>query len=80
MAILNGVLDIAVTATVPAPTYFMQIFGMKTTVNVKWIGNRVSALYCDDPGPRYIVINEHPHQSDSVPGNGVGNPAIHYQF
>jgi hypothetical protein len=26
----NGVLDISVTASVPAPTYFMQIFGIKT--------------------------------------------------
>lgn len=26
----NGILDIAVTASVPAPTYFMQIFGVKT--------------------------------------------------
>lgn len=26
----NGILDIAVTASVPAPTYFMQIFGIKT--------------------------------------------------
>jgi hypothetical protein len=33
----NGVLDIAVTATVPAPTYFMQLFGM-TTVNVSGSG------------------------------------------
>ena len=26
----NGILDIAVNASVPAPTYFMQIFGIKT--------------------------------------------------
>jgi Mg-chelatase subunit ChlD len=33
----NGILDIAVTATVPAPTYFMNIFGV-TTVNVSAAG------------------------------------------
>jgi Flp pilus assembly protein TadG len=33
----NGVLDIAVNVSVPAPTYFMQLFGM-TTVNVSGSG------------------------------------------
>src|SRR5271167_2677268 len=33
----NGILDIAVNASVPAPTYFMQIFGIKT-VNVSGAG------------------------------------------
>lgn len=33
----NGILDIAVSASVPAPTYFMQIFGIKT-VNVSGTG------------------------------------------
>lgn len=33
----NGILDIAVNASVPAPTYFMQIFGIKT-VNVSGSG------------------------------------------
>jgi Flp pilus assembly protein TadG len=33
----NGILDIAVNASVPAPTYFMQIFGIKT-VNVSGTG------------------------------------------
>jgi Flp pilus assembly protein TadG len=33
----NGILDIAVNASVPAPTYFMQIFGIKT-VNVTGTG------------------------------------------
>jgi Flp pilus assembly protein TadG len=33
----NGILDIAVSATVPAPTYFMQIFGV-TTVTVSGSG------------------------------------------
>jgi hypothetical protein len=33
----NGILDIAVTASVPAPTYFMQIFGVYT-VNVSSTG------------------------------------------
>ncbi|HTB15937.1 MAG TPA: vWA domain-containing protein [Bryobacteraceae bacterium] len=33
----NGILDISVNASVPAPTYFMQIFGIKT-VNVSGTG------------------------------------------
>jgi Flp pilus assembly protein TadG len=59
----NGILDIAVNATVPAPTYFMQIFGV-TSVTVSGSGTATRR------GTVMILVLD----VSSSMGSGAGSP------
>ena len=61
----NGILDIAVTASVPAPTYFMQIFGSENGHRIRY-RNRHPARNRDDYRAGYLLLDEHAHHSDGL--------------
>jgi Flp pilus assembly protein TadG len=73
----NGVLDIQVTASVSAPTYFMNIFNV-SRINVAATGTASRRGLVLDAGSRHIEFHEYGDNADRVPGHGYRGSEFHH--